>query len=128
MIDPKSDYLFLEPDTLEVAGLRLRPFSIASFNLIQRLGIKLDSAQTDAEQMRNLAALAWIQSAPIPEVIKSVHSGKANESIDAFMFTIDLSRVGELSSELNRIGEAVNAASFGVEAKPGDKEESTPPN
>ena len=128
MIDPKSDYLFLEPDTLEVAGLRLRPFSIASFNLIQRLGIKLDSAQTDAEQMRNLAALAWIQSAPIPEVIKSVHSGKANESIDAFMFTIDLSRVGELSSELNRIGEAVSAASFGVEAKPGDKEESTPPN
>ena len=128
MIDPKSDYLFLEPDTLEVAGLRLRPFSIASFNLIQRLGIKLDSAQTDAEQMRNLAALAWIQSAPIPEVIKAVHSGKANESIDAFMFTIDLSRVGELSSELNRIGEAVSAASFGVEAKPGDKEESTPPN
>ena len=128
MIDPKSDHLFLEPDTLEVAGLRLRPFSIASFNLIQRLGIKLDSAQTDAEQMRNLAALAWIQSAPIPEVIKSVHSGKANESIDAFMFTIDLSRVGELSSELNRIGEAVSAASFGVEAKPGDKEESTPPN
>lgn len=128
MIDPKSDYLFLEPDTLEVAGLRLRPFSIASFNLIQRLGIKLDSAQTDAEQMRNLAALAWIQSAPIPEVIKSVHSGKANESIDAFMFTIDLSRVGELSSELNRIGEAVSAASFGVETKPGDKEESTPPN
>jgi len=128
MIDPKSDYLFLEPDTLEVAGLRLRPFSIASFNLIQRLGIKLDGAQTDAEQMRNLAALAWIQSAPIPEVIKSVHSGKADESIDAFMFTIDLSRVGELSAELNRIGEQVAAASFGVEAKPGDKEESTPPN
>jgi len=128
MIDPKTDYLFLEPDTIEVAGLRLRPFSIASFNLIQRLGIKLDGAQTDAEQMRNLAALAWIQSAPIPEVIKSVHCGKADESIDAFMFTIDLSRVGELSAELNRIGEQVAAASFGVEAKPGDKEESTPPN
>jgi hypothetical protein len=128
MTDSKSDYMFLDPDTLEVAGLCLRPFSIGTFNLIQRLGIKLEGNQTDAEQMRNLAALAWIQSAPISEVLKSVHSGKADEAIDAFMFSIDLSRVGELSDELNRIGEQVAKASFGVEPKPGDKEESTPPN
>ena len=128
MINPKSDYMFLSPDTLEVAGLRLRPFSIASFHLMQRLGIALDGKQTDAEQMRNLAALAWIQSAPIPEVLKAVHTGKADEAIDAFMFTIDLSRVGELSAELNRIGEQVSAASFSVEPKPGDTEEQQPPN
>lgn len=128
MTDPKSDYMFLHPETLEVAGLRLRPFSIGTYNLIQRLKIKLDSDLPEAEQMRNLAAIAWIQSAPIPEVLRAVHSGKSDEAIDAFMFSIDLSRIGELSSELNRIGEAVSAASFGVEAKPGDKEESTPPN
>lgn len=128
MTDPKSDYMFLHPETLEVAGLRLRPFSIGTYNLIQRLKIKLDSELPDSEQMRNLAAIAWIQSAPIPEVLRAVHTGKADEAIDAFMFSIDLSRIGELSAELNRIGEAVSAASFGVEAKPGDKEESTPPN
>jgi hypothetical protein len=128
MTDSKSDYMFLDPDTLEVAGLRLRPFSIGTFNLIQRLGVKLDGQQDEAKQMRDLAAVAWMQSAPIPEVLKAVHSGKADEAIDAFMFQIDLTRVGELSDELNRIGEQVAAASFGIEAKPGDKEESTPPN
>jgi hypothetical protein len=128
MTDPKSDYMFLDPDTLEVAGLRLRPFSIGTFNLLQRLKIQIDGDVPEEDQMRNLAALAWIQSAPIPEVLKAVHSGKADEAIDAFMFQIDLSRVGELSAELNRIGEQVAAASFGIEAKPGDKEESTPPN
>lgn len=128
MTDPKSDYMFLSPETLEVAGLRLRPFSIGTYNLIQRLKIKLDSDLPEAEQMRNLAAIAWIQSAPISEVLRAVHNGKSDEAIDAFMFSIDLSRIGELSSELNRIGEAVSSASFGVEAKPSDKEESTPPN
>lgn len=128
MTDPKSDYLFLDPDTIDVAGLRLRPFSIASFNLIQRLGIKLEGDQTDAQQMRNLAALAWVQSAPIPEVLKAVHSGKADEAIDAFMFSIDLSRVGELSAELTRIGEQVSASTFTVEPKPDDKEDQAPPN
>jgi hypothetical protein len=128
MTDPKSDYMFLDPDTLEVAGLRLRPFSIGTFNLLQRLKIQIDGDVPEEDQMRNLAAVAWMQSAPIPEVLKAVHTGKAEEAIDAFMFQIDLSRVGELSAELNRIGEQVAAASFGIEAKPGDKEESTPPN
>jgi hypothetical protein len=128
MTDPKSDYMFLDPDTLEVAGLRLRPFSIGTFNLLQRLKIQIDGDVPEDDQMRNLAAVAWMQSAPIPEVLKAVHTGKADEAIDAFMFQIDLSRVGELSAELNRIGEQVAAASFGIEAKPGDKEESTPPN
>lgn len=128
MTDPKSDYMFLDPETLEVAGLRLRPFSIGTYNLIQRLKIKLDGDLSEAEQMRNLAALAWIQSAPIPEVLKAVHTGKADEAIDAFMFSIDLTRIGELSAELNRIGEQVTAASFEVQPKPGEKEEDTPPN
>ena len=128
MTDPKSDYMFLHPETLEVAGLRLRPFSIGTYNLIQRLGIRLDSDLPESQQMRNIAAIAWLQSAPIPEILRAVHTGKADEAIDAFMFSIDLSRIGELSAELNRIGEAVTAASFEVESKPGDKEESTPPN
>ena len=128
MTDPKSDNTFLGPDMLDVAGLHLRPFSIGTFNLLQRLGIKLDGNQSESEQMRNLASLAWIQSAPIPEVLKAVHAGKAHEAIDAFMFTIDLSRVGELSVELNRIGEQVAAASFSVEPKPGQQEETPPPN
>jgi hypothetical protein len=128
MTDPKSDNTFLGPDMLDVAGLRLRPFSIGTFNLIQRLGVKLDGQQDEAKQMRDLAAVAWMQSAPIPEVLKAVHTGKAEETIDAFMFQIDLSRVGELSAELNRIGEQVAAATFSVEPKPGQQEETPPPN
>lgn len=128
MTDPKSDYMYLHPETLEVAGLRLRPFSIGTFNLIQRLGLSLDGHLSEAERMRNIAAIAWIQSAPIADVLRAVHGGKADEAIDAFMFSIDLSRIGELTAELNRIGEAVAAASFEVEAKPGDKEEQQPPN
>ena len=128
MNDPKSDSMFLSPDTLEVAGLKMRPFSIGSFHLMQRLGITIDGTLSESDQMRNLAAIAWLQSAPIPDVLRAVHTGKADEAIDGFMFAIDLSRVGELSAELNRIGEQVSAASFSVEAKPGDKEEQTPPN
>ncbi len=128
MTDPQSDYLYLDPATLDVAGLRLRPFSIGSLNLMQRLGIQLDGQLSEADQLRNIAAIAWLQSAPVPDVLRAVHTGRAHEAIDAFMFTIDLARIGELSAELNRMGEAVAAASFGVEAKPGDKEESTPPN
>jgi hypothetical protein len=128
MNDSKSDSMFLSPDTLDVAGLKMRPFSIGSFHLMQRLGITIDGTLSEADQMRNLAAIAWLQSAPISDVLRAVHTGKADEAIDAFMFSIDLSRVGELSAELNRIGEQVSAASFSVEAKPGDKEENTPPN
>jgi len=128
MIDPKSDYMFLSPDMLEVAGLKMRPFSIGSFHLMQRLGITIDGTLSEADQMRNLAAVAWLQSAPIADVLRAVHTGKSDEAIDAFMFSIDLSRVGELSAELNRIGEQVSAASFSVESKPGEKEENIPPN
>lgn len=127
MTDPNKDMLFLDPRTLDVAGLKLRPFSVGSYNLINRLGIDL-TATDEAQQMRNLAAVAWMQSAPIPQVLRAVHSGKADEAIDEFMFSIDLSRIGELGAELNRIGEQIAAATFDVEAKPGDKEESTPPN
>lgn len=126
MTDPNKDMLFLDPRTLDVAGLKLRPFSVGSYNLINRLGIDL-TATDEAQQMRNLAAVAWMQSAPIPQVLRAVHSGKADEAIDEFMFSIDLSRIGELGAELNRIGEQIAAATFDVESKPGEKEESTPP-
>jgi hypothetical protein len=128
MTDPKSDYMFLHPESLEVAGLRLRPFSIGTYNLIQRLKIKLDGELPDAEQMRNIAAIAWIQSAPIPEVLRAVHTGKSDEAIDAFMFSIDLSRIGELSSELNRIGEAVTPPASASKPNPATKRNPQPPN
>lgn len=130
MIDPKSDYMFLDSATLTPtpSGLRMRPFSIASYNLIQRLGIRLGGEQSEAEQMRHLAAVAWIQSAPIAEVLAAANAGTAWDAIDAFMFTIDLSEVSTLSAELERIGAAVAASSFDIQPKPGDKEENTPPN
>lgn len=129
MIDPKSDGMFLDTATLTTpGGLRLRPFSIASFNLIQRLGIRLGSDQPEAEQMRHLAAVAWIQSAPIAEVLAAAKAGTAWDAIDAFMFTVDLSEVTALSAELERIGAAVSASTFEIQPKPGDRDENTPPN
>jgi hypothetical protein len=132
MTDPKSDYMFLEPNTIEVAGLRLRPLTIATLDLVQKLKLNFQQDESDqvseSERIRSAVALAWIQSAPKEEVLKAVRAGKAEEAIEEFMFNIEISSFADLVAELNRMGVESAATAFAVEPKPGDKEEQTPPN
>jgi len=136
--DPRTTQLeaaFAEDGTpTAAAGLRLRPFSLGTLNLCRQLGLtlftdsKADESISDEERQRQIAAFAWLQSAPLKEVLQVVRSGTWQEAVNEFEFSLSVETIPALVAEIGRIATLAAAAAVEVVPKPGASEgEGAPP-
>lgn len=116
-----------------IAGLHLRPFSLGTLNVCRQLELTLfldgEAELGDEEKQRQIVAFAWVQSAPLTEVLAALRNGTAHEKIAEFEFQLDVAALPELITEIQRISELAAAAAVEVAPKPGRSgEEDAPPN
>jgi hypothetical protein len=114
---------FLTPSG-EVDGLRA--FSIGTFLICQKMGLTMFTGEATElapeEQMRQLIALAWAQSAPLDEVRAAVRAGAEvwTEAVELWQFGLAPQVLPRLVSEIERLGRQAAAAAVDVEAQPDD--------
>jgi len=130
----KLEAAFAEPssDDAKVGSLRLRPFSLGTLNVCRQLGLTLFLEEgTDLgeeEQLRQIVAFAWAQSAPLPEVLKALRSGTARDRAAEFEFQMSLEDLPLMVEEIQRISDMATAAAVEVVPKPGAADGDAPPN
>ena len=132
--DPRTQQLeaaFAEGPA-RIGELRLRPLSFGTINLCRQLSLTLfldeQADLPDEEKQRQLIAFAWIQSAPLSEVLEAVRNGRMQERVDEFAFSLSIDMLPALMAEVSRISRLAAAAAVEVMPKPGDREEGAPPN
>jgi len=132
---------FLMPD-----GTALRAFSHGTLVNCRAFGLSLfydpktrtgaPQAEDEASGIRRLSdiefeeqvfAFAWMQSAPLAEVLAAKRSGNWLERIEEFSFNVPVDLVERLVREVLRISGIITAASFKVKNKPGHEEETGRP-
>ena len=116
-----------------IGDLRLRSLSFGTINLCRQMNLSLFLDEqvelSDEEKQRQLIAFAWIQSAPLPEVLEAVRTRKVQERLDEFAFLLSIDMLPALMVEVSRISKLAAAAAIEVMPKPGDRdEEGAPPN
>jgi hypothetical protein len=75
--------------------------------------VELDEAETQ----RQIITFAWMQSAPLDEVVAAVLDGTAERCVLKFAFGITFEMIPVLMAEINRISAMVAASSVRVESK-----------
>jgi hypothetical protein len=129
---PQLEAAFAEGPA-HIGDLRLRSLSFGTINLCRQMNLSLFLDEqvelSDEEKQRQLIAFAWIQSAPLPEVLEAVRTRKVQERLDEFAFLLSIDMLPALMVEVSRISKLAAAAAVEVMPKPGDRdEEGTPPN
>ncbi len=133
--DPRTSQLeaaFAEGPA-QIGELHLRSLSFGTINLCRQLNLSLFLDEQvelpDEEKQRQLIAFAWIQSAPLPQVLEAVRTRKVQERLDEFAFSLSIEMLPALMAEVSRISKLAAAAAVEVMPKPGDRdEEGAPPN
>ena len=121
----------IEPQTKNVAGIKLRPFSYGSMQLAYMLKLSLftdeskeDGEPDDEEKQRQIVTFAWMQAAPLDEVIDTVHDGTVKSKVLRFSLGISFDMIPGLLAEINRIGNMIAASGLRIESRhPSDTEE-----
>jgi hypothetical protein len=129
---PQLEAAFAEGPA-HIGDLRLRSLSFGTINLCRQMNLSLFLDEqvelSDEEKQRQLIAFAWIQSAPLPEVLEAVRTRKVQERLDEFAFLLSIDMLPALMVEVSRISKLAAAAAVEVMPKPGDRdEEGSPPN
>lgn len=76
----KLEAAFADPAETEttIGGLRLRPFSLGTLNVCRQLDLTLfldgEAELGDEEKQRQIVAFAWVQSAPLTEVLAALRT------------------------------------------------------
>lgn len=118
-----------------VGGINLRPFSYGSMQLAYLLNLSLFTGEgedgkgeelSDVEKQRQIVTFAWMQSAPIDEVVAAVQDGTAKARVLKFSLGITFEMIPELMAEINRIGEMVSASAVRVESKHPSSDDEAP--
>lgn len=136
--EQKLEDAFLEGG-LTVPGLTMRPFSVGTLNACKRMKLTMFIAEEKSagepelspdDALDQLTAFAWLQSAPLNEVLAAVRADKWREAVELFAFSLSAETLAALSSEIQRISAQSNAAAVEVIAKPAEKdgEKDAPPN
>ena len=124
----------IEPGERRIGDIKLRPFSYGSMQLAYLFKLSLFTGEgeegageiEDSEKQRQIVTFAWMQSAPLDEVVAAVHDGSAESRVLKFSLGITFDLIPELMSEINRIGEMVSASSVRVESKHPSGEDDAP--
>ena len=140
MNDPRQSTLseiFLT-GSAKIAGLECRPFSLGTLTAARLLGLsrvvgECDGPCQDWRMERQMAALLFIQSQPLPDVQELVRFAKEDadaldERLLAFELEIPLNALTELATQIEADSGAVAEAQFEIESKPGERSEAEPPN
>lgn len=103
-----------------VAGLKLRPFTVGSANKCKAMKLTLFLGEGEGEltTQEQVAAFAWMQSAPLPLVVSSVRDGSWPLHVELFEFTLTMEQIGLLISEISRITAQAGAAGVTVIPQP----------
>lgn len=116
----------------DAAGLRLRPFTIGSQDACEAMGLTVftggGNELTEAEVRLQVVAFAWLQSAPLQEVLRHLSQDTWRAEVKAFSFGIEPRQQEQLIGEINRISAAASAASVDVLPKPGHGKDDSPKN
>jgi len=122
---------FLDGEKM-VGGLNFRPYTIGSKAACEQMRLTMftdgTSPENDGESERQLIAFAWIQSQPLPEVITALRNGTASARAEEFGWTVPVSSLPAIISEINRISAASTAAAVEVAPKPGRGKDNAPGN
>lgn len=119
----------------EIAGLKLRPFSLGSLSICRRLKLTMLTGEADAETLsedekqQQIVAFIYVQSQPIPEVLKAIQSPRFfDETVLPFSLSLPMEAFPEAIREIQRVIDSASAAFVEVQPKPDEKPEDTPPN
>lgn len=116
----------------QIGSLTLRPWTSGSKMYASKMGLTIFEGKGDglseADIEWQVHAFAWMQSAPLQEVISSVRNNTFKEKIDAFMFTVSIPLLPQLCEEITRIGETVKAQMIAVAPRPNSSDKDAPPN
>ena len=121
----------IEPAARHVGSIQLRPFSYGSMQLAYLLKLSLftDEAANepdDCEKQRQIVTFAWMQSAPLDEVIDAVQSGSVEPAVLRYSLGVTFDMIPGLLDEINRIGEMISASNVRVESRHGTDTEVAP--
>jgi len=140
MNDPRQNTLaeIFVTGSAKIAGLECRPFSLGTLTAARLLGLSRVIGESngpckDWRMERQMAALLYIQSQPVPVVQELVRLVKADidaldERLLAFELSIPLNALTDLSAQIEADSGAVASAQFELEPKPGERSEAESPN
>lgn len=120
-----------------VAGRELRPFTFGSLLICRQLGLTLitgeagDEEIPEEEKQSQLLAFVYIQTAPVPEVIRAAGAGPErfrSETLLPWSMNLPLTAIPEAAVALRQIIDAAQAAVVEVLPRSGDNEGDAPPN
>ena len=119
----------------EVAGIELRPFTLGSLQAARKLGLRMFAEELSDDELEpgqeesEMIAFAWIQSAPLPEVLSSLRKGKdeAWAKIDEFAFGLDMDKFQLFAKELEKLGGMIGETIVEVVPKDQGAKEDSPP-
>ena len=119
----------------EIAGLKLRPFSLGSLSICRRLKLTMLTGEADAETLsedekqQQIVAFLYVQSQSIPEVLKAIQSPRFfDETVLPFSLSLPMEAFPEAIREIQRVIDSASAAFVEVQPKPDEKPEDAPPN
>ncbi|XHR27550.1 MAG: hypothetical protein ACFUZC_16590 [Chthoniobacteraceae bacterium] len=119
----------------EIAGLKLRPFSLGSLSLCRKLKLTLLTGDASQEQIdenemiKQISTFLFIQSRPVEEVLRAIKSREFyDEHVLPFSLDLPMASFQQTLQEIMRIVNEASAAYVEVLPKPGEKAEDLPPN
>jgi len=114
-----DDTVFEDPDSNK--RLRLRPFSTKTMDYCEQYGLTMMMGQADEltrdEMIKQVAIFGWMQSAPIPEVIKANREGTWRDAVEVFEFGLTPQLMIQLVKETRRISKLAEAGAFELQEK-----------
>lgn len=113
----------LAPETTHIGGLKLRPISLGSMELLRQLNNPLAAGESDLDT-HTLAEFIWVHAAPLEEVVETVYNHPAQIAKKVTLFCMDISpaEIKLITASLAGERAAVEAAS----ARPLEKDEESP--
>lgn len=128
-----NEEAFLEPSQ-EIAGLKLRPFSLGSLAICRKLKLSLLTGEGEGEigteeQQNQILAFLFIQSQPVEEVLRAIKSADfMTDHVLPFSLTLPMSAFPAAIAAIQGVIDSAGAAFVEVLPKPGESAEDNPPN
>jgi len=122
----------LEPASRDIAGMRLRNFSLGSMQACYMLDLSIytDSQSrhhSDAETQRQVITFAWMHAVPEDQVIAAIVADRVTAEVLKFSFGVPFDAIEILLTETQRIADMIGASNVRVESKTTSPSAEEPP-
>lgn len=135
MENTQIDSIVEGPSQIELvdgSSITIRPFTFGSLTLAQKIGLTIFTGEEevpedeqnedslDLRMLEQLKAFFWMQSKPIPEVLKAVREGTWQDAVEEFGMYLPMHKMHEMMQEVNRISSMTAEAAVDVLPKGDD--------